>query len=203
MVAQSCLFHSIICCACSYVILSLFQFDTENKASLHSKNTAIIKKALSPDPKNLIRYSASPKYMLCKSIQQKLEMTNVSTKFSVIVPNWYMPCASSFQHSYHGCGSNKIITVWERNSQSGLDGELVCNIQHFSNLSHKVLSSCLSTFIYFGPHIFYFSCWHKLFKVIVKVTKSYVCTFGLIMEFGTALLLDRTQILQNGHIYFI
>ena len=41
------------------------------------------------------------------------------------------------------------------------------------------------------------------FKVIVKVTKSYVCTFGLIMEFGTALLLDRTQILQNGHIYII
>jgi len=55
----------------------LFQSDTANKANLHSKKSAIIKKALSPDP---IRYSASPKYMLHKAAQQKLETTNVSTK---------------------------------------------------------------------------------------------------------------------------
>ena len=78
--------------------------------------------------------------------------------------------------------------------------------QHFGNLSHKVLSPCLSAFIYFGPRVFHFCRSAQIipaFKAIVKVTKNYVCTFGLIMEFGTALLLDRTQILQNDHIYII
>ena len=41
------------------------------------------------------------------------------------------------------------------------------------------------------------------FEAIVKVTNNYVCTFGLIMEFETALLLARTQILQNDHIYIL
>ena len=50
--------------------------------------------------------------------------------------------------------------------------------QHFGILNHKVLSSSLSTFIYFGPHIFYFcrSAQTVLaFEAIVKVTNNYVC----------------------------
>ena len=65
-------------------------------------------------------------------------------------------------HGYHLCGSNKIIAVWKRNSQSGQGtqsshparpyGEVVGDIHFY----HKVPSSSLSTFIYFGPRIFHF-----------------------------------------------
>jgi hypothetical protein len=49
---------------------------------------------------------------------------------------------------------------------------------HFSILNHKVLSSSLSTFIHFGPHIFHFCGSAQTvpaFEAIVKVTNNYVC----------------------------
>ena len=50
--------------------------------------------------------------------------------------------------------------------------------RHFSNLSHKVPSSSLSTFLYFGPCVFHFCRLAQTipaFKAIVKVTNNYVC----------------------------
>ena len=100
------------------------------------------------------------------------------------VPNRYKP-------------SNILMAAW----WSGLWHSF---FWHFGILNHKVPSSSLSTFIYFGPRVFHFCRLAQIipaFEAMIKVTNNCVCTFGIIMEFGTALLLDRTQILQNDHIY--
>ena len=105
-----CAFNHLPCMFLCNTFLILI--DTENKANLHSKKSAIIQKALSPDP---VRYSTSPKYMLCEAVQQKLEMTNVSAKIFcnrsevTRMHGWHGP--HSTDHTQSGSEDYKICTA--------------------------------------------------------------------------------------------
>jgi hypothetical protein len=116
---------------------------------------------------------------------------------------------------YHG--SNKIIPIWKRNSRLGRCTQYIAKnsiyngclakwsvtfiFQHFGNLGHKVLSSILPIPIFFLLTSFIFQVGTSYLCIQINYKsdqQSCLCIFGSIMKLGTALLLHRTQIWQNG-----